>query len=1189
MKNKSTTDEAMEKDYESEDGGFDDDGEETEEDGDEEEDDDNDEEEDDDNNEEQDQQNENNKRTQQEQGGKYAKLGKVKDSHASLYKPPTMEELNMLRETQMLYHSNLFRMQMEELLAEVSLKEKRRQQFSQWLTKLSAHLTSLPEFNPIELSDKPKLARKGIHDPLLETLPKITGNIIFAAPTKIEVVGSFASGTVTTLNPTIDVMMILPRKCVNASDWRNGRWLAKRVHYLSWVAESLLDKTDIVQKQCWTTHLGASCRPVLQVTPSGDFGKKWKVNLYPVPDQESFKLKKFSPERSNLEPQWFFPGDAGAKYSGDEQPSTPHYNWACAVDVAMQQQQQLIMDCLGSKRNLTQGIQLIKIWLSQRDLDKGMGSFSGHMVTLFVIHLLQSRKINSQMSPYQVFRNAVLSIGSVDWTVKGVNMCPTPDNTPSLDVLHQLYEVVFVDPSGLLNLAAMMITADFQRIQHESQLAIAFLNSSAADSFESLFIKKTEMFQMSDQFLLVRVKKKEGMQTLSKKKSNHLQHTLNWLGDARQVLWSCMLAVLSEGLLERKILIAPRREASRVWQVDQPPPQRSWSLEVGLILDPASAWALLTKGPSAESPEVEHFKKFWGEQCSLRRFQDGSFHEAVLWGNPNLSQAQRRLIPERICKDVLYRHCGVNEENVTYIAKQTEMILHCPEYEMAFEYATGEEATQQAIQAFDSLSRKLRSLDLPLKITAVQPKSDVNRHSRVFPPLAVAVPSAGKAVKVAENQRLFSGREGTSGVFRYAMKVIIFLEISGKWPDDLDAIQAIKAEFHSKMCDLLSQDNITAVVSPNFLQILWMGYFFRVQVCYLREIYLQRLVETPEGDWKEQETAAATQLELDIETLPRLTTAIASIQADHPSFSVGVRLCKRWAAAQLLMPYIPPIAVELLVAYLYLNPAPYSPPHTPHTTFIRFLKLLEQTDWKTTPILVNLNEEFSVEDMAELSRRFTSQRATLPNMFLVNPYDLHPVARSDAVDALDRRYKHASLWTKRSPSLQILYRSKQLAEAALIFFNKNLLSNDMDITTIFRPSFDDFDVVIKLNANQLSRRFETLDWKPDKSFKLKQYEKKAEEVMPIVMFDAAQMYLHELKCAFGYLALFFYDEHGGKSIGVVWKPHALQMQDLKVGGMEGHRVVGVKEVKQVPNLEAILEDFKVLGTGLVSEVQVKNA
>ncbi|XP_063886940.1 nucleolar protein 6-like [Scylla paramamosain] len=1181
MKHKAGIDEVMDKDYESEDAGFDDD--EEEEDVDEEEDDDN-----DDIDEEQDEQNKNNKRTQQEQGGKHTKHGKVKDSHTNLYKPPTMDELNMLRETQMLYHSNLFRMQMEELLAEVSVKEKRRQQFSQWLTKLSAHLTSLPEFSPIELNDNHKLARKGIHDPLLETMPKITGNITFAAPTKIEVVGSFASGTVTTVNPTIDVMMILPRKCVNASDWRNGRWLAKRIRYLSWVAKSLLDKTDIVQKQCWTTHLGVPCRPVLQITPSGDFGKKWKVNLYPVPDQESFKLTKFSPERSNLEPSWFFPGDTGAKYSGDEQPSTPHYNWACAVDVAMQQQQQLIMDCLGNKRNLTQGIQLIKIWLSQRDLDKGIGSFSGHMVTLFVIHLLQSHKINSQMSPYQVFRNAVLNIGSVDWTVKGINMCPTQDKTPSLDTFHQLYEVVFVDPSGLLNLAAMMITADFQRIQYESQLAIAFLNSSAADSFESLFIKKVEMFQMSDQFLCVRLKKKEGIKALSMKKSNHLQHTLDWLGDARRVLWSCMLAVLSEGLTERKTLIAPRRETSCVWQVDHPPPQHSWSLELGLVLDPASAWALLTKGPSAESPEAEHFKLFWGEQCSLRRFQDGSFHEAVLWGAPSLSQAQRRLIPEKICKDVLYRHCGIHEENVTYIAKQMEMILHWPEYKMAFEYATGEEATQQAIQAFDSLSRKLRSLDLPLKITAVQPKSDVNRHSRVFPPLAVAMPTSGQAVEVAGDHLLFSGHEGPSAVFKYAMEVIIFLEISGKWPDDLDAIQAIKAEFHSKMCDLLSKDNITAIVFPGFLQILWMGYFFRVQVCYLREIYLQRLVETPEGDWKEQETAAATQLELEIETLPRLTTALASIQADHPSFSGGVRLCKRWAAAQLLIPHIPSIAVELLVAYLYLNPAPYSPPHTPHAAFFRFLKLLERTDWKTTPILVNLNEEFSVEDVTELSRRFTSQRATLPDLFLVTPYDLHPVARSDIVGALDRRYKHASLWTKGSASLQILYRSKQLAEAALNFLNKNLLSSHMDIKTVFRPNFSDFDVTIELNTSELSRRFETLDWKPKKSFKLKQYEKKSGEVMPIVMFDVAQMYLQELQNAFGYLALFFYDEHGGESIGVVWKPHALQMQELKIGGMEGHRLVGVKEVKQVPNLEAILEDFKVLGAGLVHEVQVKN-
>lgn len=676
---------------------------------------------------------------------------------------------------------------------------------------------------------------------------------------------------------------------------------------------------------------------------------------------------------------------------------------------------------------------------------------------------------------------------------------------------------------------------------------------------------------------------------MKKKKNEHFQHIIDSLGDVRRVVWSSMLAVLNEGLGERKTLLAPKREASHVWPVNQPPPEHSWSLELGLILDPTSAWALLTKGPPAESPDVEKFKQFWGEQCSLRRFQDGSFHEAVLWGSPNLSQAQRRLIPEKICKDVLYRHCGIEEESIIYVAKQTEQILHWPEYKVAFQYATGEEATLQAIQAFDSLSRQLRALDLPLKITAVQPKSDVNRHSRVFPPLAKAIPTSGEVVEVAGDHLQFSGLEGPSAVFRYAMEVIIFLEISGKWPEDLEAIQAIKAEFHCKMCDTLLKDGITAVVFPGFLQILWMGYFFRVQVCYLREIYLQRLVETPDGDWKEQETAAATQLELDIEIIPRLTTAIASIQADHPSFSGGVRLCKRWAAAQLLMPHIPSVAVELLVVHLYLSPAPYSAPHTPHVAFLRFLKLLEQTDWQTTPILVNLNEEFSVEDVAELNRRFTSQRATLPHMFLVTPYDLQPVTRSDAAASLDQRYRHASLWTKGTVSAQILYRSKQLAAAALTFLNKNLLNNSMDIKTIFRPSFCDFDVTIELNVSELSRRYETVDWVPKKSVKFKQYEKKTEEVMPIVMFDSAQMYLKELQIAFGHLAIFFYDEHGGESIGVVWKPHALKIQELKVGGMEGHQLVGVKEVKQVPNLEAILEDFRILGDGLVREVNVKNA
>lgn len=95
--------------------------------------------------------------------------------------------------------------------------------------------------------------------------------------------------------------------------------------------------------------------------------------------------------------------------------------------------------------------------------------------------------------------------------------------------------------------------------------------------------------------VLCRLKKEEGIQALTKKRSKHLEDTVDMLGDVRRVLWSSVLAVLNEGLGDRKVLLALKKETSPVWPVDQPPPQHSWSLELGLILDPTAAWALLTK------------------------------------------------------------------------------------------------------------------------------------------------------------------------------------------------------------------------------------------------------------------------------------------------------------------------------------------------------------------------------------------------------------------------------------------------------------------------------------------------------------------------------------------------------------------------------------------------------------------
>lgn len=69
-----------------------------------------------------------------------------------LYKQPTVEELNQLRETENLFHSNLFRLQIEEILNEVKLKTKYKALFEIWFKKLKAAIESIEETAEIPVS-----------------------------------------------------------------------------------------------------------------------------------------------------------------------------------------------------------------------------------------------------------------------------------------------------------------------------------------------------------------------------------------------------------------------------------------------------------------------------------------------------------------------------------------------------------------------------------------------------------------------------------------------------------------------------------------------------------------------------------------------------------------------------------------------------------------------------------------------------------------------------------------------------------------------------------------------------------------------------------------------------------------------------------------------------------------------------
>uniref|UniRef100_A0A2D4KSE9 Nucleolar protein 6 n=1 Tax=Micrurus paraensis TaxID=1970185 RepID=A0A2D4KSE9_9SAUR len=93
---------------------------------------------------------------------------------------------------------------------------------------------------------------------------------------------------------------------------------------------------------------------------------------------------------------------------------------------------------------------------------------------------------------------------------------------------------------------------------------------------------------------------------------------------------------------------------------------------------------------------------------------------------------------------------------------------------------------------------------------------------------------------------------------------------------------------------------------------------------------------------------------------------------------------------------------------------------------------------------------------------------------------------------------------------------------------------------------------------------------------------------PVVDYDPVQCYLEELREAFSDFALFFYDKYGGDVIGVLWKPSAFEPQPFKVSNIKGRMVSKVSsQPTVVPNVEAILEDFKILGEGLVKTLDAR--
>ncbi|XP_061469328.1 nucleolar protein 6 isoform X2 [Rhineura floridana] len=1093
-------------------------------------------------------------------------LKPVKLCKAELYKQPTNEELSRLKETESLFHSSLLRLQIEELLKEVTLKEKRKQKIDSFLHEINALLSTVPEAPEKDIIDQSWLP-KGVKVPFLQLPSSVKGKFRFLPPAEVKVVGSYMLGTCIKPEVNVDVALTMRKEIFQDKDNLNQRYHRKRALYLAHVAYHLAKK-KIFGSVKFAYVNGNHLKPVILLQPQGKDVKMVTVRLYACPAQGVFKLSRFHPNKNNVRTAWFTEKDS--LVPGAAEPPTPHYNNSILWDLVMDSNLHYLSGAAHDFQGMRDGVSLLKVWLRQRELDKGLGCFNGFMVSMLVAYLLDKQKINKVMSGYQVLRNVLQFLAATDLSTSGISLSKDGDALlPTLADFHRAFHVVFVDPSGLVNLCADMTASTYKQVQFEAKHSMEVLDDKTVDGFQLLLMTPKPLIRAFDHvFHLTHASKLQA----ASKKMQLLNELIDHGGNYAAAALPLLIRLLESGLAQRSLLLTHSLPQTPPWPIDADPPKHKdvGSLSFGLLLTPDFASGILERGPEADRPEAVEFRQFWGERSELRRFHDGAICEAVLWDAPNMNQ--KRLIPEQIIRHLLKLHMDIPESSICYAGALLESVIKLGREPTG----TGEEAMVRVVRSYDDLSRKLWNLEgLPLTVTAVQGAHPALRYTDVFPPVPMK-PDYAYHARTKDRESLLPLAEKPCPAYIPPMKVICHMEGSGQWPQDKEAIKRVKAAFQVRLAELLHQQHrLLCRPSPTHTDVYKDGYVFRLQVAYHREPQILKEVVTPTGMLTHQDTKESQRLEMETLHLPFLTSSLHGLQQQHPAFSGCCRLAKRWISAQLLSDSLSEECVDLLVASLFLCPAPFTAPSSPQVGFLRFLLLLSTFDWKNSPLIVNLNAELNDADYVEIRNNFVAARPHLPVVFIATPRD-----------------RQNSLWTKEKPSAQILQRLLVLALESLRALEKQLMDplGSQDVKMVFRPPLDFYDVLIHLNPKQIPRHLEAVD-RPAKSFSRGMLKSDAAVntfAFPVVDYDPVQFYLQELQEAFSGLALFFYDKHGGEVIGVLWKPTAFEAQPFKALNMKG-RMVSVlgTEPLTVPNVEAILEDFKILGEGLVKLVEAR--
>lgn len=305
---------------------------------------------------------------------------------------------------------------------------------------------------------------------------------------------------------------------------------------------------------------------------------------------------------------------------------------------------------------------------------------------------------------------------------------------------------------------------------------------------------------------------------------------------------------------------------------------------------------------------------------------------------------------------------------------------------------------------------------------------------------------------------------------------------------------------------------------------------------------------------------------------------ISQVLGQHGSFSLSVKLLKRWFSLNYFDFHFDELVLELIMVYVYSLPSTRSPPSTGLAGFFRALSLIGTFSWKTTPLIIDIDSEMKEGEIRSIEDWFRQDGGHC-YFAICTPFD------------------KTSFLTQNKPSERsILTRLIHLA-------NLTLLEESGNLNTVFQPNLSGFDVVIELKRTSIphpEQLFSVLgssgkSKKPKKTQNevvvshiplelIERFSKKQIKTQLLIGFDPVLRFLDLLNQNFGFVGIFCCDRFGGDKIMVRWKPENLsptEEPDFSELAYWYHTEAGF-----IPDLPSILQDIQNLGSGLVESVGI---